>query len=175
MMIRVSLVEHDRTAREILSGWIANAEGFELVSAFGTAEVGLAALPNQSPDVVLTDIKLPGLDGIEFVRQLKPLLPTTKFVMQTAYEGSIHIFNALQAGAAGYLLKQKDYDELPAALKCAHAGGSPMTSCIARLVEQCFQLWLAWDPNSARRWLAGTDFSEEIKQHWLSESPPPVF
>jgi DNA-binding NarL/FixJ family response regulator len=136
--LRVSIVEDDAPAREILTDWLANAEGFEFVSEFGSAEEGLAELPRQKPDVVLMDIKLPGMSGVDCVRHLKPLLPQTQFVMHTVYEDSNHIFNALQAGATGYLLKQSAHDELLAALKYVHAGGSPMTSYIARRVAQCF-------------------------------------
>jgi DNA-binding NarL/FixJ family response regulator len=138
MSIRVSIVEDDAPAREILADWIASAEGFQLVSAFGSAEDGLRQLPQQKPDVVLMDIKLPGITGVECVRQLKPLLPQTQFVMHTVYEDSHHIFNALQAGATGYLLKQSTHDELLAALQYVHTGGSPMTSYIARRIVQCF-------------------------------------
>ena len=136
--IRVSIVEDDAPVREILKGWLADADGFEFVSGFECAEDGLAQLPRQKPDVVLMDIKLPGMNGVECVRQLKPQLPQTQFVMHTVYEDSNHIFNALQSGATGYLLKQSAHDELLAALKYVHAGGSPMTSYIARRVAQCF-------------------------------------
>src|SRR5215475_3817837 len=138
MAIRVSIVEDDLPAREILTAWLADADGFEFVSAFGSAEDGLLQLPRQMPDVVLMDIKLPGISGVECVRQLKPQMPQTQFVMHTVYEDSNYIFNALQAGATGYLLKQASHDELLAALKYVHTGGSPMTSYIARLVAQCF-------------------------------------
>ena len=138
MLIRVSIVEDDAPTREILAGWLTRAEGFQFVSEFGSAEDGLEGLPGQKPDVVLMDIKLPGMNGVECVRQLKPQLPQTQFVMYTVYEDSNHIFNALQAGATGYLLKQSAHDELLAALKYVHAGGSPMTSYIARRVAQCF-------------------------------------
>jgi DNA-binding NarL/FixJ family response regulator len=138
MLIRVSIVEDDAPTREILAGWLTRAEGFQFVSEFGSAEEGLAGLPGQKPDVVLMDIKLPGMNGVECIRQLKPQLPQTQFVIYTVYEDSNHIFNALQAGATGYLLKQSAHDELLAALKYVHAGGSPMTSYIARRVAQCF-------------------------------------
>ena len=138
MLIRVSIVEDDAPTREILAGWLTRAEGFQFVSEFGSAEDGLEGLPGQKPDVVLMDIKLPGMNGVECVRQLKPQLPQTQFVIYTVYEDSNHIFNALQAGATGYLLKQSAHDELLAALKYVHAGGSPMTSYIARRVAQCF-------------------------------------
>ncbi len=136
--IRVSIVEDDATAREILADWIGHAEGFQFVSGFGSAEEGLAELPRQKPDVVLMDIKLPGMSGVDCVRQLKPQLPLTQFVMHTVYEDSNNIFNALQSGATGYLLKQSKHDELLAAIRYVHTGGSPMTSYIARRVAQCF-------------------------------------
>jgi len=136
--IRVSIVEDDTPVREILRDWLARAEGFEFVGEFDCGEDGLAQLPRQKPDVVLMDIKLPGISGVECVRQLKPLMPQTQFVMHTVYEDSNHIFDALQSGATGYLLKQSPHDELLAALKYVYAGGSPMTSYIARRVAQFF-------------------------------------
>jgi len=137
--ISVSIVEDDAQAREILADWIRRAEGFRCVSEHGSAESALATLPAEKPEVVLMDINLPGLNGIECVRQLKPLLPGTQFLMLTVYEDADHIFNALMGGATGYLLKQTPRDELLAALKQVHAGGSPMTSNIARKVVQSFQ------------------------------------
>ena len=136
--VRVSIVEDDAPARDILADWVTQAEGFLFVSGYGSAEEGLAELPQQQPDVVLMDIKLPGMTGVECVRKLKPLMPRTQFVMHTVYEDSNYIFDALQSGATGYLLKQSAHDELLAALQYVHAGGSPMTSYIARRVAQCF-------------------------------------
>jgi DNA-binding NarL/FixJ family response regulator len=89
--------------------------------------------------VVLFDINLPGMNGIECVRRLKPRLPETQFLMVTVYEDANHIFNALSAGASGYLLKQMRRSELLDALKDVHAGGSPMSSQIARKVVQSFR------------------------------------
>jgi len=137
--IAVSIIEDDAPAREILANWIRRADGFRLASEHGSAESALESLPPQKPAVVLMDINLPGLNGIECVRQLKPLLPETQFVMLTVYEDADHIFNALAAGATGYLLKQTPRSELLAALKQVHAGGSPMTSNIARKIVQSFQ------------------------------------
>ena len=99
----------------------------------------MAKLPAEKPTVVLMDINLPGVNGIECVRRLKPLLPDTQFVMLTVYEDPEHIFNALEAGASGYLLKRMPRAELLVALKDVHAGGSPMTSNIARKVVQSFR------------------------------------
>jgi len=89
--------------------------------------------------VVLSDINLPGMSGVECVRRLKPVLPQAQFVMLTVYRDEDHIFDALSAGATGYLLKQTPRRELIAALKQVHGGGSPMTSTIARKVVQSFE------------------------------------
>ena len=139
MSITVSIVEDDAPARGILAGWVRRAEGFRYLSDYGSAEAALARLPAERPAVVLMDINLPGMSGIECVRQLKALLPQTQFLMLTVYEDADHIFDALAAGACGYLLKQTPRRELLTALKDVHAGGSPMTSNIARKVVQSFQ------------------------------------
>jgi DNA-binding NarL/FixJ family response regulator len=136
--IAVSIVEDDAPAREALSDWIRHAPGFRWLSQHGSGENALQKLPAEKPGVVLMDINLPGMSGIECVRQLKPLLPDTQFVMLTVYEDTDHIFDALAAGASGYLLKQTPRDELLSALQEVHAGGSPMTSNIARKVVQSF-------------------------------------
>jgi DNA-binding NarL/FixJ family response regulator len=136
--IGVAIVEDDVPAREILAGWIRNTDGFRCVGEFDDAETALAKLPQEKPSVVLFDINLPGMNGIECVRKLKPRLPDTQFVMVTVYEDANHIFNALSAGASGYLLKQTRRNELIDALKDVHAGGSPMSSQIARKVVQNF-------------------------------------
>jgi DNA-binding NarL/FixJ family response regulator len=137
--IEVSIIEDDVPAREILAGWIRRADGFRCVSEYDDAESTLTQLPQEKPSVVLVDINLPGMNGIECVRRLKPRLPGTQFVMVTVYEDANHIFNALSAGASGYLLKHMRRNELLAALKDVHAGGSPMSSQIARRVVQSFQ------------------------------------
>lgn len=137
--ITISIVEDDAPARGIMQEWIRSAPGFQCVGAHGSVEAALGKLPAEKPAVVLMDINLPGLSGIEGVRRLKPQLPNTQFVMLTVYEDSDHIFNALMAGASGYLLKQTPREELFAALRDVHAGGSPMTSNIARKVVVAFQ------------------------------------
>jgi DNA-binding NarL/FixJ family response regulator len=139
MPITLSIVEDDEHARRILAGAIGRAPGFRCVSQFSDAESALAALPREAPNVVLMDIHLPGMSGVDCVRQLKALLPDTQFVMLTVYEDADHIFNALAAGASGYLLKQTPRAELLEAIEEVHRGGSPMTSNIARKVVQSFQ------------------------------------
>jgi DNA-binding NarL/FixJ family response regulator len=139
MSISVSIVEDDLPVRTIYAKWLKQAEGFRLVSQYGDGLAALAALPKERPDVVLMDINLPGLDGVECVRQLKLKMPEMQFVMITVYEDPDRIFKALAAGATGYLLKQTQREELLAALRDVKRGGSPMSSGIARKVVQCFQ------------------------------------
>ena len=136
--ISISIIEDDAPAREVLADWIRHAPGFRYLSQYGSGEIALTKLVAEKPNVVLTDINLPGMSGIECVRQLKTQLPDTQFVMLTVYEDTDHIFDALAVGASGYLLKQTPRDELLLALKDVHAGGSPMTSNIARKVVQSF-------------------------------------
>jgi DNA-binding NarL/FixJ family response regulator len=96
-------------------------------------------MPKGNPQVVLMDINLPGLSGVECVRRLKPLLPSTQVIMLTVYQNTEHIFKALSAGATGYLLKQTPPTELLDAIREVHNGGSPMSSHIARKIVQSFQ------------------------------------
>src|SRR3954454_6353890 len=106
MSIKIAIVEDDAPARKIFAGWIERAEGFRCIGEHGDGAEAVAGLPAQSPDVVLMDINLPSFNGVDCVRRLKPLLPKTQFVMLTVYEDADHIFQALAAGASGYLLKQ---------------------------------------------------------------------
>jgi DNA-binding NarL/FixJ family response regulator len=149
MLTRVAIVEDDRKAREIFVDWVNRAEGFRCISDYETAEAALEALPKLDPKVVFMDINLPGMNGVECVRRLKALLPETQFVMLTVYEDSDHIFQALQAGASGYLLKRTPRAELMAALREVHAGGSPMTTNIARKVVKAFHQVAAPQPGVA--------------------------
>jgi len=137
--ITVSIVEDDAPLRGILSEWIRGADGFKFLGVHENAEVALAALPQEKPSVVLMDINMPGMNGIECVRRLKPQMRDTQFVMLTVYEDPDHIFKALSSGASGYMLKRTPRAELLAALKDVHAGGSPMSSNIARKIVQSFQ------------------------------------
>lgn len=139
MTIGVSIVEDDVSLRAIYAKWLKQAEGFHLVSQYGNGLEAANLLPQEKPDVVLMDINLPGLNGVECVRQLKATLPKTQFVMITVYEDPDRVFNALAAGATGFLLKETAREELLAALRDVHRGGSPMSSGIARKVVQCFQ------------------------------------
>lgn len=150
MSIAVSIVEDDAPAREFLAEWVNHADGFECVGQHASVEQALEHLPAEKPSVVLMDINLPGMSGIEGVRRLKPMLPGTQFLMLTVYEDADHIFEALAAGATGYLLKQTPRSDLLASIKDVYAGGSPMTSNIARRVVQAFHREDATMPESAK-------------------------
>jgi DNA-binding NarL/FixJ family response regulator len=138
-VITVSIVEDDAPLRGILGEWIRGAEGFKCAGVHENAEAALAALPQERPSVVLMDINMPGMNGIECVRRLKPQMIGTQFMMLTVYEDPDHIFKALTFGASGYMLKRTPRAELLAALKDVHGGGSPMSSNIARKIVQSFQ------------------------------------
>jgi DNA-binding NarL/FixJ family response regulator len=139
MPINVSIVEDSDKFRETLARVLNRAEGFRCLSQYPNAEEALKALPQDKPDVVLMDINLPGINGVECVRQLKQLAPTIQVMMLTVYEDTDNIFNALTAGATGYMLKRTPRDELLEAIREVHRGGSPMTTHIARKVVQSFQ------------------------------------
>ena len=139
MPTRISIVEDNDKLRGTLAKVISRAEGFTCVSDYGTAEDALADLPKIKPDVVLMDINLPGMNGVECVRKLKVILPATQVMMLTVYEDTDNIFNALTAGASGYMLKRTPAKELIEAIREVQRGGSPMTTHIARLVVQSFQ------------------------------------
>jgi DNA-binding NarL/FixJ family response regulator len=139
MATNISIVEDNDQLRGTLVRLLNREEGFRCVSNYGSAEAALESLPNDKPNVVLMDINLPGINGVECVRRLKQLLPETLVVMLTAYEDTENIFNALAAGAAGYLLKRAPRSELIEAIHEVSRGGSPMTTHIARKVVQSFQ------------------------------------
>ena len=139
MPITVSIVEDNDQLRGTLARVLNRAEGFQCLGQYGTAEAALEGLPAEKPNVVLMDINLPGMNGVECVRQLKQLLPGTQAVMLTVYEDTENIFNALAAGASGYLLKRTSSAELLDAIREVQKGGSPMTAHIARKVVQSFQ------------------------------------
>lgn len=139
MATTVSIVEDNEQLRGTLARLINREEGFECVSHYPSAEAAIESVPNDKPQVVLMDINLPGMNGVECVRRLKQLAPETQIVMLTAYEDTENIFNALAAGANGYLLKRAPRAELIEALREVCRGGSPMTTHIARKVVQSFQ------------------------------------
>jgi DNA-binding NarL/FixJ family response regulator len=138
MEITVSIVEDDAALRETLARYV-DTRGFRCVSTHGSAEEALRELPRIKPGVVLMDINLPHKSGIECVGELKALLPATKCIMLTAFEDGDLIFQALAAGALGYLLKGVRPAKLLDSIREVHDGGSPMSSQIARKVVAFFQ------------------------------------
>jgi len=139
MPTTISIVEDNDKLRGTLAKVIDRAEGFKCVSDYGSAEDALANLPVVKPNVVLMDINLPGMNGVECVRKLKVLLPQTQVMMLTVYEDTDNIFAALAAGASGYMLKRTPAKELIEAIHEVLRGGSPMTTHIARKVVLSFQ------------------------------------
>ncbi|HEY9154906.1 MAG TPA: response regulator transcription factor [Opitutaceae bacterium] len=137
--ITMMIVEDDSSVRDILSGWIQDAEGFDCLGVFGDVESAMPVITKRKPNVVLIDINLPGLSGIECVRRVKPTTPETQFVMLTVYEDSNHIFDALSSGATGYLVKTTSREDLISALREVNGGASPMSGNIARKVVQLLQ------------------------------------
>lgn len=138
MPIKVALVEDDEGIRTSLSALIRRAPALRLAGDYPDAETALKEIPRRPPDVVLMDINLPGINGVECVRQLKTALPAVQFLMLTVYEDSDSLFNSLKAGASGYLLKRTASARLLDAIRDVYAGGSPMTPQLARRVVQFF-------------------------------------
>jgi DNA-binding NarL/FixJ family response regulator len=132
------VVEDDRGLREQLVAILRTAPDIKCVGAYATAEEALAKIPAQRPDVVLMDIGLPGMSGIQCVAQLKRLNPSPQIIMVTVYEDSDSIFKALKAGAHGYLVKSSPPDELLEAVRDVDTGGAPMSSHIACKVVEHF-------------------------------------
>jgi DNA-binding NarL/FixJ family response regulator len=139
MNIRVSIIEDDAALRKAIIERIDGDRRFDIVSDYASAEAAVKQLPQDQPDVVLSDINLPGMSGIDCVRKLKPQMPKTQFVMLTVYEDSERIFQALTAGATGYLVKRASRSELLEAIINVHRGESPMSSGIARKIVASFQ------------------------------------
>lgn len=138
-MPTIAIVEDNEQLRQTLARLLNREDGFRCVSDYPNAEVALENLPKDKPEVVLMDINLPGMNGVDCVRKLKQMMPETLVVMLTAYEDNDNIFNALAAGAAGYLLKRAPRAELVAAIHEVCRGGSPMSTHIARKVVFSFQ------------------------------------
>jgi DNA-binding NarL/FixJ family response regulator len=139
MPISVVIVEDDAPLRASLAGVLQRAADCRCVGVYASAEEALQAIPRLSPQVVLMDINLPGMDGVECVRRLAELLPRTQILMLTVHEDPDSIFESLSAGASGYLLKPVRAAELLAAVRDVNTGGAPMTSNIARKVVQSFK------------------------------------
>jgi DNA-binding NarL/FixJ family response regulator len=139
MMITVAIIEDIKEIKEGLEMFIDSSEGFNCIKTFSNGEEALQQLPAICPDVVLMDINLPGINGIEAVRILKTQCKQTQFIMSTVYEDDENIFESLKAGASGYLLKKTAPSKILDSITEVYHGGSPMSSQIARKVIASFQ------------------------------------
>lgn len=139
MRIRVAIVEDSRGTRESLTELLGHAPTLRCVGAHPSGEEALRQIPGETPDVVLMDINLPQMNGIECVAQLKQQMPKTQVLMLTTYEEGDLIFDSLRKGASGYLLKNMPPAELVQAIEEVHTGGAPMSPQIARKVVSHFQ------------------------------------
>jgi DNA-binding NarL/FixJ family response regulator len=138
-MTRIAIVEDNKTIRESLVEFVEADPECCCVCACATAEEALAAIPRHQPEIVLMDIQLPNLSGIECTAQLKRMIPALHIIMVTVYEDTERIFKALRAGACGYLLKRCKPEELLSAIREVRQGGAPMSREIARKVIVSFQ------------------------------------
>ena len=138
-MLTVAIVEDNKDFRSTLARCVDEAPGYRCVCDCGTSEEALQKLPRLLPDVVLMDIHLPNMSGVECTRRLKELCPSIQILMLTVYEDNERVFGALKAGAGGYLLKRADPAEILRAIQDVKQGGAPMSSQIARRVVQSFR------------------------------------
>ena len=136
--LRIGIVEDDERLRAEFVQLIDTSGDMHCVGAYASAEAALTALPSEAPDVVLMDINLPGMSGIESVRRLRVLMPTVQMMMLTVFDDTTSVFESLKAGATGYLLKRAPVGELLVAIRELAAGGAPMSGVIARKVVQYF-------------------------------------
>lgn len=139
MNISIAIVEDLDEVRDAMKDYISIHSDFILLGAFKTGEQALANLPALNPDIVIMDINLPGINGIECVRQVKDKCPGTQFMMFTVYENDEKVIEALKAGASGYLLKNTGLLQMVESIKELHEGGSPMSANIARKLVNLFR------------------------------------
>ncbi len=138
MSISLAIVEDLDEVREGLKQFISLNPEFKVLDTYKTAEEAVYEIPKQNPDIVIMDISLPGMNGIECIREIKNKVPQTQFMMFTVYENDEKVFEALKAGASGYLLKNTGLVQMIEALKELHTGGSPMSANIARKLVKVF-------------------------------------
>jgi DNA-binding NarL/FixJ family response regulator len=138
-MIKVAIVEDDKGIRQSLEWLLESSSEFSCVAACGSAEEALEVLQTAAPQVVLMDINLPIRSGIECTARLKELLPDVQVIMITVYDDSEKVFNALRAGASGYILKRATPEKILQAIREVHAGGVPMSGEVARKVLGAFR------------------------------------
>ena len=161
MLTTVAIVEDNRDFRATLARYMDEAPGHRCVCACSSSEEALQKIPRLLPDVVLMDIHLPNMSGLDCTRRLKELCPSVQVLILTVYEDNERIFGALKAGAGGYLLKRADPADILQAIQEVKQGGAPMSSQIARRVVQSFRA----DAGAARKVEDLSRREEEILQH----------
>ncbi|HET6766826.1 MAG TPA: response regulator transcription factor [Chitinophagaceae bacterium] len=139
MSISIAIVEDLDVVRNGLKDFISLSTDFLVIGSYKTGEEALQKLPQVQPDIVIMDINLPGMNGIECIRQVKDKSPGTQFMMFTVYENDDKVFEALKAGASGYLLKNTGLLQIAESVKELHEGGSPMSANIARKMVNLFR------------------------------------
>lgn len=157
-MISVVIVEDQKDIQGLLKSIVSRNENYCCLEVCSTGEEALKVIPELLPDVVLMDIGLPGINGIECVKKLKPVCPNTEFIMCTAYDEDEKVFHALQSGANSYILKKSKPEVLLSAIQEVHEGGSPMSSDIARKIVMKLQ----HTPETAKVQYHITNREEEI-------------
>jgi DNA-binding NarL/FixJ family response regulator len=149
--IRVAIFEDNTNLRNGLRTLINSSEGFECVGSFGNCDMLIINIADTKPDVILMDIELPGMDGIEAVRILKPKFPDIKILMETIFEDDEKVFNSICNGAEGYILKNTAPDQILDAIKEIYEGGAPMTPSIASKVLAMFKSGTSFPADNTHR------------------------
>lgn len=137
--IRIVIIEDDETIREGYSYLIGNVDGYQVTGAYASVEAAFKTIVQDQPDVILLDIELPGMNGIDAIPKLKQLLPESYVLILTVYESEKNIFDALGNGASGYLTKNASAEKIVDSIKEVMEGGGPMTANIANMVIRSFQ------------------------------------
>lgn len=163
MFIKVAVVEDDEGIRSSLAELVRRDPDLQLCGTYANGESAVKEIPTTRPNVVLMDINLPGMNGVECVRQLKDGVPSVQFLMLTVYEDNDSLFNSLRAGASGYLLKRTASTRLLEAIRDVYNGGSPMTPQLARRVVQFFSQPQAKEQSDPARLTSGEkDFLDQL-------------
>lgn len=137
--VKIAIVEDDKTVRDGLQMLVDGSQGFSVVGTYSNGEDAIEKLPQKNPDVVLMDINLPGINGIEVISTIRDAKHSMLFIMLTVFEDTEAIFTSLSAGASGYLLKNTSPSKLIESIREVYTGGSPMSSEIARKVVESFK------------------------------------
>lgn len=139
MIIRVALYEDNKFVRQSLESCVSGCDDFLLVGSYSNAKHILEEVASVEPDVLVMDIQMPGINGIEAVKRVKSNYPKITILMQTVFDDEKHVFEAIQVGASGYVLKQNSYLLLPQYIRDAYAGGAPLSPSVAKLFIQRFK------------------------------------